>query len=129
MGLFGKIFGNNDGIIKAPVQGGDTTNTNQEPTPLDKSKPGTMVIEDTFSIHGRGAVVVGQISSGFLYIGQKAVAVSNNGEYVVTIKGVEVFHKMLNYAGPGSRAGIMIDGIDRDTLETCYELRGLPEEN
>lgn len=128
MGLFGKIFRNNDGIIKAPIQGGDAANANQEPAPLDKSQPGTMVIDDTFSISGRGAVAVGQVSSGFFYIGQKAVVVSNSGEYPVTVTGVEVFHKALDYAGPGTKVGIMIDGIDRKTLEACFELRGLPEE-
>ena len=85
-----------------------------------------MTIEDSFNISGRGAVAVGQIESGFFYVGQKAVVVTNNGEYVVTIVGVEAFRKMMNYAGPGEKVGLSIDGIDRETLETGYELRGLP---
>lgn len=129
MGLLGKLFGSNNGIIKPPIQGNTVASENQATQPLDKTKPGVMTIEDSFNISGRGAVAVGQIESGFFYIGQKAVVVTNNGEYVVTIVGVEAFRKMMNYAGPGEKVGLSIDGIDRETLETGYELRGLPEEN
>ena len=124
MGLLGKLFGSNNGIIKPPIQGNTVANENQAAQPLDKTKPGVMTIEDSFNISGRGAVAVGQIESGFFYIGQKAVVVTNNGEYVVTIVGVEA-----DYAGPGEKVGLSIDGIDREALKTGYELRGLPEEN
>ena len=33
----------------------------------------------------------------------------------------------MDYAGPGDKVGLLIDGIDRDTLEKGYEIRGLPE--
>ena len=127
MGLLGKLFGQNDDVIKPPIQGADITRDNQGPVPLDKSQPGVMTIEDTFSISGRGAVAVGQVDSGFFYIGQKATVVANDGEYIVTIKSVEAFRKMMDYAGPGDKVGLLIDGIDRDTLEKGYEIRGLPE--
>lgn len=119
MGLFSKIFGGNENTTpQAPAT----------PVPeLDKSQPGSMVIDDIFTVTGRGTIVTGKIENGFFYVGQKVAVVTETGEIPTIIAGVEQFRKTLPYAGPGENVGILIGNIDRDQIDAGDTLQGIPE--
>ncbi len=84
----------------------------------DKDKPFLMPIEDVFSITGRGTVVTGRVERG-------SVKVSDDVEIVgftersrkVVATGVEMFRKLLDYAEAGDNVGVLLRGVDRDSVE------------
>lgn len=119
MGLLDKLFGSNANISEPQSA--------QSKLPLDKSQPGSMIIEDVFTIVGRGTTVTGKIESGFFYVGQKAAVVSETGEIPIVIAGVEQFRKTLEYAGPGENVGIIIGNVGRDQINAGDTLQGILE--
>ncbi len=119
MGLLAKLFGSNGNASEPQLI--------QPDFPLDKSQPGNMVIEDIFTVVGRGTIVTGKIESGFFYVGQKAAIVSETGEIPIVIASIEQFRKTLAYAGPGENVGILIGNIDRDQIDMGDTLQGIPE--
>lgn len=117
MGLFSKIFSRNENAVpQTPV------------VPLDKSQPGSLIIEDISTVTGRGTIVTGEIQNGFFYVGQKAAIVSEVGEIPTVINGVEQFAKTLEYAGPGEKVGLLLQGISRDNVNTGDTIQGITEQ-
>ena len=69
----------------------------------------SLVVEDVFTITGRGTVVTGKIASGRAQVGDR-VTLLRTGSPVdeVTIQGIEVFGKALNEADAGQTVGIVL---------------------
>ena len=81
-------------------------------------KPFLMPIEDVFTITGRGTVVTGRVERGQIKVGEEVVIVGMRDEirkHVVT--GVEMFHKLLDYAQAGDNIGTLLRGLDRKDVE------------
>lgn len=85
-----------------------------------------MVVEDVFSITGRGTVVTGKIASGTLAVGDTVTLRRQDGSSrEVTVTGLEMFRKMLNTAAKGDNVGVLLRGVERgsvgrgDILEQC----------
>lgn len=85
-----------------------------------------MVVEDVFTITGRGTVVTGKIASGSVAVGDTVMLKRQDGSCrEVTITGIEMFRKLLNTAVKGDNVGLLLRGVDRaevgkgDTLEQC----------
>ena len=77
-------------------------------------KPFLMPIEDVFSIGGRGTVVTGKIELGTIKIGEEIEIVGLNPKITKTIcTGIEMFHKLLDYAEAGENVGLLLRGIKR----------------
>jgi elongation factor Tu len=88
------------------------------PTPQrDVEKPFQMAVEDVFSISGRGTVGTGRVERGKVKVGEKVeiVGLRETRESVVT--GVEMFRKLLDEAQAGDNVGLLLRGIDKETLE------------
>ena len=79
----------------------------------DSSNNFEMTIEDVFSITGRGTVVTGQVSRGTIQIND-TVMLSNGKK--VTITGIEMFRKTLDYAQEGDNVGLLLNGIDKNEV-------------
>ncbi len=78
-----------------------------------------MVIEDVFSITGRGTVVTGTIVSGTINVGD-AVKIRHIGTGDVTastVTGIEQFRKLLDTASAGDSVGLLLRGVGRNELE------------
>jgi hypothetical protein len=77
-----------------------------------------MVIEDVFSITGRGTVVTGTIGAGELRVGQR-VDVRRGGEIVVEteITGVEMFRRLVESASAGESVGVLLRGVSRNEVQ------------
>jgi elongation factor Tu len=80
-------------------------------------KPFLMPVEDVFSISGRGTVGTGRVERGKIKVGDKAeiVGIRETRETVVT--GVEMFRKLLDDAQAGDNVGLLLRGVDKESLE------------
>jgi elongation factor Tu len=91
------------------------------PEPVrDVDKPFLMPIEDVFSITGRGTVATGRIERGVINTGDpvEIVGMMKPGEKPLTstVTGVEMFRKILERGEAGDNAGILLRGIEKDSI-------------
>ncbi len=89
------------------------------PTPERKADlPFLMPVEDVFSISGRGTVATGRVERGQLKMGDVVEIVGLAEEKATTtITGIEMFHKLLDYAEAGDNVGALLRGIDKKGIE------------
>ena len=82
------------------------------PTPDRKEDmPFLMPVEDVFTISGRGTVATGRVERGKLNLNEKVEIVGLSEEKRETVvTGIEMFHKLLDYAEAGDNIGAQ----DRD---------------
>ncbi len=89
------------------------------PTParaLDKDF--LMLVEDVFTITGRGTVVTGRIEQGKVKVGEKVELVGIVEEVKeTTVTGVEMFRKIMDEGQAGDNVGLLLRGIDRTMVE------------
>ena len=80
--------------------------------------PFLMPVEDVFTITGRGTVATGRVERGQLRVGDELEIVGLTEESKKTVcTGVEMFHKLLDYAEAGDNIGALLRGIDRKGIE------------
>ena len=89
------------------------------PTPeRDTDKPFMMPVEDVFSITGRGTVATGRVERGEVRVGDEVEIVGIKDETSkTTVTGVEMFRKLLDYAGAGDNIGALLRGVAREDIE------------
>jgi len=84
----------------------------------DKDKPYLMPIEDVFTITGRGTVVTGRVDRGTIKTGDEVEIVGFHDRPRKTVAtGVEMFRKILDYAEAGDNIGVLLRGVDRESVE------------
>jgi elongation factor Tu len=80
-----------------------------------------MPVEDVFSITGRGTVATGRIERGVINVGDpiEIVGMMKDGEKPLqsTCTGVEMFRKLLDRGEAGDNAGILLRGIDKESIK------------
>ena len=89
------------------------------PTPDRKEDmPFLMPVEDVFTISGRGTVATGRVERGVLKMSEEVEIVGLAEETKKTVvTGIEMFHKLLDYAEAGDNIGVLLRGIDRNGIE------------
>ena len=89
------------------------------PTPArEVDKPFLMPVEDVFTITGRGTVATGRVERGVIKVGDEVSIVGLTEETRKTVAtGVEMFRKLLDQAQAGDNVGILLRGVDRDSIE------------
>ena len=89
------------------------------PTPDRKEDmPFLMPVEDVFTISGRGTVATGRVERGKLNLNEKVEIVGLSDEKrETTVTGIEMFHKLLDYAEAGDNIGALLRGVDRNGIE------------
>ena len=89
------------------------------PTPDRKEDmPFLMPVEDVFTISGRGTVATGRVERGVLKLQEEVEIVGLSDEKKKTVvTGIEMFHKLLDYAEAGDNIGALLRGIDRNGIE------------
>ena len=89
------------------------------PTPDRKADmPFLMPVEDVFTISGRGTVATGRVERGQLKLPEEVEIVGLSDEKKKTVvTGIEMFHKLLDYAEAGDNIGALLRGIDRQGVE------------
>ena len=94
------------------------------PTPArEVDKPFLMPVEDVFTITGRGTVATGRVERGVIKVGDEVSIVGLTEETRKTVAtGVEMFRKLLDQAQAGDNVGILLRGVDRESIERGQEL-------
>jgi elongation factor Tu len=88
------------------------------PTPeRELDKPFLMVVEDVFSIKGRGTVATGKIERGKVKVGDTVELVGLKGTRSTTVIGVEMFKQLLDEGIAGDTVGLLLRGIQKDEVE------------
>ena len=86
--------------------------------PRDVDKPFLMPVEDVFSITGRGTVATGRIETGVVHTGDELQIIGLGAEGRKTVcTGVEMFRKILNDGQAGDNVGLLLRGVDKDSIK------------
>ncbi len=92
-----------DSFIKEPVR--------------DLDKPFLMPVEDVFSITGRGTVATGRIERGIIKVGDAVELIGIKETTKTVCTGVEMFKKLLDQGQAGDNVGLLLRGMDKDSIE------------
>ena len=89
------------------------------PTPDRKEDmPFLMPVEDVFTISGRGTVATGRVERGVLKLSEEVEIVGLSDEKKETVvTGIEMFHKLLDYAEAGDNIGALLRGVAKTEIE------------
>tara|TARA_B100001248_G_C27375654_1_gene454125 strand:- start:747 stop:1937 length:1191 start_codon:yes stop_codon:yes gene_type:complete len=82
----------------------------------DVDKPFLMPVEDVFSITGRGTVGTGRIERGIIKVGDEISILGMGADTKTTVTGVEMFRKLLDEGQAGDNAGLLLRGVDKESL-------------
>lgn len=80
-------------------------------------KPFLMPVEDVFTITGRGTVATGRVEQGQLELNQEVERVGITETAKITVTGIEMFRKLLDYAEAGDNVGLLLRGVDREEIQ------------
>jgi len=125
-----------DGANTPVIQGSALGGLNKEPKWVDKimelmdavdswiplptrdvDKPFLMPVEDVFSITGRGTVATGRIETGVINTSDPVDIIGMGAEKLKSVvTGVEMFRKILDRGEAGDNAGLLLRGIDKDSI-------------
>ena len=89
------------------------------PTPQrDKEKPFLMPVEDVFTITGRGTVATGRVERGLIKVGEEVEIVGFAEKSRKTVAtGLEMFRKTMEESEAGDNVGVLLRGVDRESIE------------
>ena len=89
------------------------------PTPARTTDlPFLMPVEDVFTISGRGTVATGRVERGQLKLSEEVEIIGLTEERKKTVvTGIEMFHKLLDYAEAGDNIGALLRGVERTGIE------------
>jgi elongation factor Tu len=86
--------------------------------PRELDKPLLMAVEDVFTIEGRGTVGTGRIERGKVKVNEEVEVVGLRPEVKKTVvTGIEMFRKTLDEGQAGDNVGLLLRGIDKDSIE------------
>ncbi len=83
----------------------------------DIDKPFLLPVEDVFTITGRGTVGTGRIERGIIRVGEEVEIVGMRETRKTVVTGVEMFRKLLDQGQAGDNVGVLLRGVDKDSLE------------
>ncbi|MCP4686361.1 MAG: elongation factor Tu [bacterium] len=83
----------------------------------EMDKPFLMPVEDVFSITGRGTVGTGRVERGIIKQGEEVEILGIRETRKTVVTGVEMFRKLLDRAEAGDNVGLLLRGVDKESLE------------
>lgn len=83
-----------------------------------------MIVQDVISIKGRGSVVIGQIESGTINVGDKIQIQGKSSAKTAMVSGVEVQRKVTTHAKSGDNVGILLKEIGNEDVQQGDLLTG-----
>lgn len=76
-----------------------------------------IVVEDVFSISGRGTVITGKIESGSVSVGDEVIIQRTDGSrQAAVVSGIEMFRKLKDTAIAGENVGILLRNVRRNEI-------------
>ncbi len=89
-----------------------------ETNTAETNMAGMMIVEDVFTIAGRGTVVTGMVETGSFHIGDKVVITRVGGDsYTSEISGIEAFAHSLDMVEAGDNCGLLLKSVMRDDID------------
>ena len=82
-----------------------------------RSLPFSMPIEDVFYIKGRGTVITGKIKTGQISVNDKINLIKDNIILGTTVKGIEMFRKLLDQAESGDNVGLLLSDVKKNQVK------------
>jgi elongation factor Tu len=77
----------------------------------------SMQVMDAFTVSGQGTVLTGRIAAGSVSVGDTVCVPLKDGETVArSLKGIEMFRKLLERAEAGQTVGLLVD-VDSKQVE------------
>lgn len=111
MGIFDLLFGKREMDVSGSINNQESNNV----VNISNSKHiAEFMIEDVFTITGRGTVVTGRVLRGSFKLGD--VVVLGNTGITTEISGIEMFRKQLDEVIEGDNAGILLRGVERNNV-------------
>lgn len=83
----------------------------------DVDRPFLMPVEDVFTITGRGTVGTGRIERGVVNLNEEIEIVGITDTRKTVVTGIEMFRKLLDQGVAGDNVGLLLRGIEKETLE------------
>jgi elongation factor Tu len=83
-----------------------------------------MTVQDVFSIRGRGTVVVGQIESGTLLVGDEIYIQGTGSSRRAVVAGLEMFRKQVPQAQAGDNIGVLLRDLNKQDVKRGDVLMG-----
>ncbi|MBO5052335.1 MAG: elongation factor Tu [Clostridia bacterium] len=88
------------------------------PTPArNDDLPFLMPVEDVFSISGRGTVATGRVERGVIKMNEAIEIVGIKETKTTVVTGIEMFHKLMDFAEAGDNIGALLRGIQKNEIE------------
>ncbi len=88
------------------------------PTPVrDEDRPFLMPVEDVFSITGRGTVGTGRVEGGVINKNDEVEIIGIKDTRKTVVTDIEMFRKFLDDARAGDNVGLLLRGVDKESLE------------
>ena len=85
--------------------------------PVSQEETFLMVIEDIFTITGRGTVVTGRVDKGVVRVGDVVEIVGlTNEKRETTVDDIEAFRAVIEQAEAGDQVGILLKDVARDDV-------------
>jgi elongation factor Tu len=83
-----------------------------------------MIIEDVFSIRGRGTVVTGKIEQGSIQVGDMIEVRRQDAVREATVVSIETSRKSADRAGVGERVGLVLENFPKEQVQRGDVLAG-----
>ena len=83
--------------------------------PVQNNGSFELIVEDVFSITGRGTIVTGRVLSGNINVGDNVTILPSGISSTVT--GIEQFRKALDFAQAGDNVGMLLRGVAREDIQ------------
>ena len=94
------------------------TDTVEEPISGDENGDFLLIIEDVFTITGRGTVATGKVLRGTVNVGDVVSIMGINHEtQTIEIGAIEAFRKNIDSATAGNEVGLLLKNVDADEVE------------
>jgi len=108
----------NDQYVKAVLELMDAVDSHIPQPERDKDKPFLMAVEDVFTITGRGTVATGRVERGQLKSMEEVEIIGLAEQSRKTVcTAIEMFRKTLDYCEAGDNVGLLLRGVERDSIE------------
>ncbi len=126
MGLLGKLFGRSGETDdqkeirlyneekSAPHRVTESA-PQKNPSVCLSSAKACFVVDDVFTISGRGTVVTGSVEKGSFSVGDH-VTIDSTQSFDTVITGIEQFRKTLDTVNEGDNAGMLLKDVSRGQL-------------
>jgi len=89
------------------------------------SDPGfRLVIQDVFSIRGRGTVVTGSVENGTVSSGDRLRLHHGGAERFAIVQGIEMNQSMASQASSGDLVGLLLQNVEKKDVQRGDVLTG-----